>query len=105
MLEDFHSKNSEDPLEVFRSMSKSVIGILPYLAAVVLMFAGLALAADTQEQHEEASAWKKECQRYFRFREPRVVFYRDYSPMVWCSVESQKIIKGIKPFDYKKDLR
>ena len=49
MLEDFHSKNSEDPLEVFRSMSKSVIGILPYLAAVVLMFAGLALAADTQE--------------------------------------------------------
>lgn len=105
MLEDFHSKISEDPLEVFRSMSKIVLGVLPYLVAVLLMFAGLALAADTQEQREEASAWKKECQRYFRFREPRVVFYRDYSPMVWCSIESQKIIKGIEPFDYKKDLR
>jgi hypothetical protein len=106
VLEDFHSRNSEDPLEVFRSCSKIVLGVLPYLAAAVLIFISMGLTANpTEEQYIEAKAWKVECQKYFRFREPRVIFYRDYTPMVWCSIESRKILKGITPFDYKKDTR
>ena len=106
MLEDFHSRNGEDPLEVFRSCSKTVLGILPYMAAVILIFISMSLASTpTDEQYTEAKAWKGECQKYFRFREPRVIFYRDYTPMVWCSIEAQKILKGIIPFDYKKDTR
>ena len=89
MLEDFHSRNSEDPLEVFRSCSKTVLGIIPYMAAVILLFISM----------------KGECQKYFRFREPRVIFYKDYTPMVWCAIEAQKILKGIIPFDYKKDTK
>ena len=106
MLEDFHSRNSEDPLEVFRSCSKTVLGVIPYMAAVILIFISMSLASNpTDEQYTEAKVWKKECQRYFRFREPRIIFYRDYTPMVWCAIESQKIIKGIKPFNYKRDTR
>jgi hypothetical protein len=45
VLEDFHSRNSEDPLEVFRSCSKVVIGIIPYMAAVVLIFVSMSLAS------------------------------------------------------------
>ena len=46
MLEDFHSKNSgEDPLEVFRACSKIVIGIIPYMAAVILIFVSMSLAS------------------------------------------------------------
>ena len=104
MLEDFHSRNSEDPLEVFRSCSKTVLGIIPYMAAVILIFVSMSLASNpTDEQYTEAKAWKGECQKYFRFREPRVIFYKDYTPMVWCAIEAQKILKGITPFDYKKD--
>ena len=106
MLEDFHSRNSEDPLEVFRSCSKTVLGVIPYMAAVILIFISMSLASNpTDEQYTEAKAWKGECQKYFRFREPRVIFYRDYTPMVWCSIEAQTNLKGIIPFDYKKDTR
>ena len=106
MLEDFHSRNGEDPLEVFRSCSKVVIGIIPYMAAVILIFVSMGLTANpTDKQYTGAKVWKKECQRYFRFREPRIVFYRDYTPMVWCAIESRKVIRGIKPFNYKKDTR
>ena len=106
MLEDFHSRNGEDPLEVFRSCSKTVLGILPYMAAVILIFISMSLASNpTDEQYTEAKAWKGECQKYFRFREPRVIFYRDYTPMVWCAIESQKILKKLIPFNYKKDTR
>ena len=46
MLEDFHSKNSgEDPLEVFRACSKIVLGVLPYMAAVILIFVSMSLAS------------------------------------------------------------
>ena len=46
MLEDFHSRKSgEDPLEVFRSCSKVVIGIIPYMAAVVLIFVSMMMAS------------------------------------------------------------
>ena len=107
MLEDFHSRNSgEDPLEVFRACSKIVLGVIPYMAAVILIFISMSLASNpTDEQYTEAKAWKVECQKYFRFREPRVIFYRDYTPMVWCSIEAQKILKGIILFNYKKDTR
>ena len=106
MLEDFHSRNSEDPLEVFRACSKTILGMIPYLVAVILIFVSMGLTANpTDEQYTEAKAWKVECQKYFRFREPRVIFYRDYTPMVWCSIESQKILKKLIPFNYKKDTR
>ena len=106
MLEDFHSRNGEDPLEVFRACSKTILGVLPYMAAVILIFVSMGLTANpTDKQYTGAKVWKKECQRYFRFREPRIIFYRDYTPMVWCAIESQKILKKLIPFNYKKDTR
>ena len=52
-----------------------------------------------------AQAWKKKCIRYFQFKEPRIVVYKDMRPRAWCIVESQKILKGEIPFDYRKDTR
>ena len=74
-------------------------------AAVVLFLFSATLAAQSEEDFIEAQTWKKECQRYFQFKEPRIVYYKDYAPTVWCSIESQKILKGKIPFDYKKDIR
>lgn len=106
MLEDFHSRNGEDPLEVFRSCSKIVLGMFPYMAAVILIFISMTVASSSiDEQYIEAKVWKGECQKYFFFGRPRVIFYKDYIPTVWCAIESQKILKGINPFDYKKDTR
>ena len=108
MLEDFHSQlgKGEDPLEVLKSSSRIILGMLPYLAIVVLIFVSMSLASEpSDKQYTEATAWKGECQRYFRFRAPLVIFYRDYTPTVWCAVEAQKILKEITPFDYKLDTR
>lgn len=108
MLEDFHSQlgKGEDPLEVLKSSSRIILGMLPYLAIVVLIFVSMSLASEpSDKQYTEATAWKGECQRYFRFRAPLVIFYRDYTPTVWCAVEAQKILKEIIPFDYKLDTR
>ena len=52
-----------------------------------------------------AESWKKKCIRYFQFKEPRIVLYKDLAPTVWCMVESRKILRGEIPFDYKKDTR
>ena len=52
-----------------------------------------------------AQAWKKKCIRYFQFKEPRIVVYKDMAPTVWCMVESRKILRGEIPFNYKKDTR
>ena len=73
------------------------------LGAVVLFLFSATLTS--KELHTEASVWKKECQRHFLFKEPRIVYYKDYAPTVWCSIESQKILKGEIPFDYKNDTR
>ena len=73
------------------------------LAATVIFLFSSTLVANTLR--EEASVWKSDCQRYFLFKEPRIVYYKDYAPTVWCSIESQKILKGEIPFDYKKDTR
>ena len=71
------------------------------LAAAILFLFSSTLSAS----HEDATVWKKECQRYFLFKEPRIVYYKDYAPTVWCSIESQKILKGEIPFDYKNDTQ
>jgi len=108
VLEDFHTQfgKGEDPLEVLKSSSRIILGMLPYLAIVVLIFVSMSLASEpSDKQYTEATAWKGECQRYFRFRAPLVIFYRDYAPTVWCAVEAQKILKEIIPFDYKLDTR
>tara|TARA_Y100001963_G_scaffold99884_2_gene137490 strand:+ start:111 stop:515 length:405 start_codon:yes stop_codon:yes gene_type:complete len=52
-----------------------------------------------------AESWKRNCIKYFQFREPRIVVYKDLAPTVWCMVESQKILRGEIPFDYKKDTK
>ena len=101
MLEDFYFRG-EDPLKVLKSSTKSIVLILPYILLVIGMFVSLALTADTRD---DAGIWKKECQRYFFFKDPQIVYYRDYIPLVWCAIESQKIIKGLVPFDYEKDTK
>ena len=52
-----------------------------------------------------AESWKRKCVRYFQFKEPRIVVYKDMAPTVWCMVESQKILRGQIPFDYRKDTK
>ena len=79
--------------------------ILRVAAAAVLFLFSATLSAQSEGDFIEAQAWKKECQRYFHFKAPRIVYYKDYAPIVWCSIESQKILKGKIPFDYKKDIR
>ena len=74
-------------------------------AAAVLFLFSATISAQSEELHAEASVWKKECQRYFFFKDPRVVYYRDYAPTVWCSIESQQILKGEIPFNYKNDTQ
>ena len=101
MLEDFYFRG-EDPLKVLKSSTKSIVLILPYILLVIGMFVSLALTADTRD---DAGIWKKECQRYFFFKDPRIVYYKEYAPTVWCSIESQKILKGEVPFNYKKDTK
>ena len=78
---------------------------LVLLGATVLFIFSATLSAQSEGDFIEAQAWKKECQRYFHFKAPRIVYYKDYAPIVWCSIESQKILKGKIPFDYKKDIR
>ena len=87
--------------------------ILCVAAAAVLFLFSATLSADegyTSADIEpitsvRAESWKKKCIRYFQFREPRIVVYKDMAPTVWCIVESQKILKGEIPLDYKKDTR
>ena len=74
-------------------------------AAAVLFIFSATLSATSEELRAEAVVWKKDCQRYFQFKEPRIVYYKEYAPTVWCSIESQKILKGEVPFNYKKDTR
>jgi hypothetical protein len=108
VLEDFHSQigKGEDPLEVLKSSSKIILGILPYFAVVILIFVSMSLASEpSNKQYTEAKVWEGECQRYFRFRAPSILLYRDYAPTVWCSVEAQKILREIIPWDYLKDTR
>ena len=52
-----------------------------------------------------AESWKRECIRYFTFKTPRIVVYKDMDPPVWCAVESKKILRGEIPFDYRKDTK
>ena len=73
-------------------------------AAVLFLFSAT-ISAQSEELYAEASVWKKECQRYFFFKDPRIVYYKEYAPTVWCSIESQKILKGEVPFNYKKDTK
>ena len=101
MLEDFCFRG-EDPLKVFKSSTKSLIAIIPIMLFVIGIFVSLALTADTVD---DAGVWKKECQKYFFFKEPQIVYYKDYIPTVWCAIESQKIIQGLVPFDYRKDTK
>ena len=79
--------------------------ILVVAAAAVLFLFSATISAQSEELHAEASVWKKECQRYFFFKDPRIVYYKDYAPTVWCSIESQQILKGEIPFDYKNDTQ
>ena len=79
------------------------VSVLLLAAAIVFLFSST--LSSNEELHEESTTWKQECTRYFQFREPRIVYYREYAPTVWCSIESQKILKGEIPFDYKKDTR
>ena len=74
-------------------------------AATVLFLFSATISAQSEELHAEALVWKKECQRYFFFKDPRIVYYKEYAPTVWCSIESQKILIGEVPFNYKKDTR
>ena len=105
MIEDFHFKGV-DPLKVFKSSSKLIIGIIPILLFVIGMFISLALVANQDDEMlDQAMEWKKECHKYFLFRTPQIVYYKDYTPIIWCTVESQKIKHGQIPFDYKKDLK
>ena len=80
-------------------------GSLVLLGAAVLFLFSATLSGQSEELHAEALVWKKECQRYFFFKDPRIVYYKEYAPTVWCSIESQKILKGEVPFNYKKDTR
>ena len=73
------------------------------LAATILFLFSTTLIS--KELNTDASVWKKECQKYFFFKDPRIVYYKDYAPIVWCSIESQKILKGEIPFDYKNDTQ
>jgi len=73
------------------------------LAATILFLFSATLTS--KELNTDALVWKKECQKYFFFKEPRIVYYKDYVPIVWCSIESQKILKGEIPFDYKNDTQ
>ena len=77
------------------------------LAATILFLFSATLAAQNinEEIFTKAEAWKSECQKYFLFKEPKIVYYKDYAPTVWCSIESQKILKGEIPFDYKNDTQ
>ena len=77
---------------------------LVLLGAVVLFIFSATLSAN-EELFTDSNSWKKECQRYFHFKSPRIVYYKDYAPTVWCSIESQKILKGEVPFNYKKDTK
>lgn len=105
MIEDFHFKGV-DPLKVFKSSSKLIIGIIPILLFVIAIFFSLALVANQEDEMlDQAIEWKQECQKYFLFRTPQVVYYKNYTPNYWCVIESQKIKRGQVPFDYKKDLR
>ena len=81
--------------------------ILCVAAAAVLFLFSASLSAQniSEEKFIETQAWKKECQRYFFFKDPRIVYYKEYAPTVWCSIESQKILKGEVPFNYKKDTK
>ena len=75
-------------------------------AAVLFLFSATMSAQNiSEETFIESQAWKKECQRYFFFKEPRIVYYKEHAPTVWCSIESQKILKGEVPFNYKKDTK
>ena len=75
-------------------------------AAVLFLFSATITAQNiSEEKFIESQAWKKECQRYFFFKEPRIVYYKEHAPTVWCSIESQKILKGEVPFNYKKDTK
>ena len=105
MLEDFYFRG-EDPLKVFRSSAKLMIRVIPILLLVIGLFISLALVANQDDEMlDQAMEWKKECQKYFFFKTPQIVYYKDYIPIIWCAVESQKIKQGLKPFDYKKDLK
>ena len=87
--------------------------ILCVAAAAVLFLFSATLSADEGYTSVDidpmtsprAESWKKKCIRYFQFKEPRIVYYKDYAPTVWCSIESQKILKGEIPFDYKNDTQ
>ena len=79
------------------------VSLLLLLLAMVFVLSNTVGASE--QLHIDSTNWKKECIRYFQFKEPRIVYYRDYAPTVWCSIESQKILKGQTPFDYKKDIR
>ena len=48
---------------------------------------------------------KDEKIRYFQFKEPRIIVYKDLAPTVWCIIESRKILRGEIPFNYKKDTK
>ena len=75
--------------------------ILCVAAAAVLFLFSATLSADEGYTSVDidpmtsprAESWKKKCIRYFQFREPRIVVYKDMAPTVWCIVESQKILK------------
>jgi hypothetical protein len=84
-----------------RAKRSSDRATLIVLAAAVLFLFSSTLSAS----QEDATVWKKECQRYFLFKEPRIVYYKDHTPTVWCSIESQKILKGETTFDYKNDTQ
>ena len=75
------------------------------LGAAILFVLSSTLSATESNLYLESTTWKKECQRYFFFKDPRIVYYKEYAPTVWCSIESQKILKGEVPFNYKKDTK
>ena len=76
-----------------------------FLLGAVIVFLFSSTLSSNEGLYEEASVWKSDCQRYFLFKEPRIVYYKEYTPTVWCSIESQKILKGEFQFNYKKDTR
>ena len=50
-------------------------GSLVLLGAAVLFLFSATLSGQSEELHAEALVWKKECQRYFFFKDPRIVYY------------------------------
>jgi|TARA_Y100000780_G_scaffold218481_1_gene223559 hypothetical protein len=87
--------------------------ILCVAAAAVLFLFSATLSADEGYTSVDidpmtsprAESWKKKCIRYFQFKEPRIIVYKDLAPTVWCMIESRKILRGEIPFNYKKDTR